>query len=163
MHSLASSETGVTAAGDIRRFSRPQPGLFPPGPRRGHGDPHRAEDGTLAEPGEVGEAVIRSARSRRPLKTKPAIEAAQRRSVGPNDARVSFGDLGRLRKDGKLELQGARGAIEKLRGYTVGHTRSNVAEAPDKMPPVLNDKDLENPRLVAYVVAPGRHGADPAR
>lgn len=167
MHSLASSEAGITTAEIFDRFSRPQPGLLPiGGPVRGTEVRIEREDGTQAAAGEAGEIVIRS---RAIAAGYWKNEAATKASFGfdPLDPAIRVyrsGDLGRLREDGKLELLGRKGRRLKLRGYTVEPYQ--VEQALRELPGVqdaaveLNEKDPQNPRLVAYVVAPGKHGAE---
>ena len=167
MHTLASSEAGLMTVEIFDRSSRPEPGLLPVGsPVRGTEIRIEREDGTPADPGETGEVVVRSrALAAGYWKNQAATDAAF--SFDPLDPTMRVyrsGDLGRLGKNGSLELQGRKGRRLKLRGYTVEPYQ--VERALLQLPGVhdaavlLNDKDPENPRLVAYVVAPGRHGAE---
>ena len=114
--------------------------------------------GQPAQPGEIGEIVVRSAYLaagywRRPDLTAAAFlpdpEGGQRRLY-------RTGDLGRLARDGCLEHLGRRDFQVKVRGYRVelAELEAALLQAPDVKAAAVaaHDDGLGGNRLVGYVV-----------
>jgi amino acid adenylation domain-containing protein len=116
------------------------------------------DHGEPVEPGEVGEILVKSRYRflgywRRPDLAERAFRAGP---LGGEEGWYATRDLGRMRRDGSLELLGRKDSRIKIRGFAVDPTEVELAlhaVAAIKTAVVLGREDVPGEsRLVAYVV-----------
>jgi amino acid adenylation domain-containing protein len=161
-HSLATSECGRIACSKIVRTT--------PLPEErvaaGYPDLDKeilivGEDGRWAAPGETGEICVRTRYTMSGYWRKPKLTAAVLRpDPDGSDRRIYFsGDLGRIGRDGQLEVFGRRDFQAKVRGFRVQPAEVemhllNLKTISEAVVVALTEPGGDT-RLVAYLVAQG--------
>jgi len=120
MHSLASSETGLTAVNMIGPHNIPQEGVVSVGhPPRETNIQLEDEGRKITAPGERGEIVVRSPNLALGYWKDPAATEKSFSTDAAGNRVWRSGDLGRWREDGTLEHLGRRDRKIKVRGYSI--------------------------------------------
>ncbi|HEY6052048.1 MAG TPA: amino acid adenylation domain-containing protein, partial [Thermoanaerobaculia bacterium] len=123
-----------------------------------------ADDGTPADPGQVGELYLGGAGLARGYWNRPAL-TAQRFipdpfSGSPGARLYRTGDLVRAEEDGRLEFLGRIDTQVKVRGYRIelGEIESAIVADPAIREAVVVavEDDADTKRLVAYVIPAAR-------
>src|SRR5579864_3196678 len=125
--------------------------------------------GGLAGVGELGEICIRSPYLALGYLDDPALTGERfvtnPFTGAPADRLYRTGDLGRYLPDGAVDLQGRRDLQVKVRGFRVepAEIEAVLGAAPGvREVAVVAREQAGERRLVAYVVAAGEHGPQPA-
>jgi amino acid adenylation domain-containing protein len=161
-HSLSTSESGRIASVGIRRET-PLPEERVPS---GYADLDKEvlivdDDGRWAAPGEIGEIAVRSRYMMGGYWRQPQMTAAViRPDPEGSDKRIYYtGDLGRIRRDGQLEVLGRRDFQVKVRGYRVqpSEIEQRLFELGtiNEAVVVALDEPNGDKRLVAYLAIQG--------
>ena len=160
---LASTEAGVIAQQFVDHASAMPVGPLVPAGRAVDGVriEIRADNGSLADPDEIGEIVVASRHVSPGYWRRPELDRAAFQDVEgePGFRRYRTRDLGSLDTDGRLHFVGRVGSRVKIRGYSVDLAEVEAALATYPLVEkaavaAIDEGSVEKPtRLVAYVVA----------